>query len=266
MTRSHTTSAPPTGPDAATLTVRGLTVTYGGLRALDQVDLSLPAGHIVGLIGPNGAGKTTCIDAVTGFTSQTAGSITIADQRIDHLRAFRRTDHGLVRTFQSLELYEDLTVREHLMVSERRRRWWSGVRDALWPWPQSDPRVDAILDRLDLLGVAEQVPEVLSNGQRHRVALGRALAGRPRFLLLDEPAAGLDPGETEELAGILRSVAATGVGVLLVDHDMALVLGTCDHVVVLDFGRVIAAGSPAEIRGNPTVVRAYLGGPDPEAS
>jgi len=241
------------------LEVEGLTVSYGGLVAVDDVDLGVADGQIAGLIGPNGAGKTTCIDAIAGFTAGRAGSITFAGHRIDGLPPHRRARLGLARTFQSVELFDDLTLAENLVVAAAPVRWWSPILDAVAPARSRRVDVEWALTAVGLDGAGDLRPDGLSYGQRRLAGLARAIAGRPRLVLLDEPAAGLDTNETESLAERLRSLPELGISVLLVDHDMGLVLGTCEHITVLDFGRVLAAGPPATIRGDATVIEAYLG-------
>lgn len=241
------------------LEVRGLTVRHGGLVALDRVDLAVDQGEIAGLIGPNGAGKTTFIDTLTGFTPPASGALVFDGADVTDLPAHARARRGLVRTFQSLELFDDLTVRENLMVAATTPSWRDTVTDLFWPKPRHDARADEVLVDLDLMAWADRLPTALSNGQRHLVALARALVARPRLVLLDEPAAGLDAAETAELREVLERLPALGTSILLVDHDMALVLGVCHRVHVLDFGQVIASGTPAEVRSDPTVVAAYLG-------
>jgi len=243
----------------ALLEVRGLSVRYGGVAALSRLDLDVGAGEIVGLIGPNGAGKTTCVDALTGFTAPSGGSIRHRGRPADGLSPHQRARAGFTRTFQSLELFDDLSVRENLAVGASVPGWRSTLTDALWRKPVAGSGVDEVIDLLDMGPWAERQPRELSNGQRHLVALGRGLVGRPSLLLLDEPAAGLDTVETAALATVLRSLPGWGTSVLLVDHDMALVFGVCDRVYVLDIGRCIAAGSPASVRADPAVVAAYLG-------
>lgn len=241
------------------LRVANLTVHHGGLVALHDVSLSVPAGEIAGLIGPNGAGKTTFIDTLSGFTAPTSGRIELDGEPIDALGPHERARRGLVRTFQSLELFDDLTVRENLLVAAQRPGRWSLLGDLIRARRPEPEVVDEVLSQLDLGSVRERRTDELSNGQRHLVALGRALVARPRLLLLDEPAAGLDTRETAELGKILRTLPGTGVTVLLVDHDMSIVLGVCDTVHVVDFGGLIASGTPARIRNDPMVISAYLG-------
>ena len=241
------------------LQVDELTVVHGGLVALSAVSLSIEAGQITGLIGPNGAGKTTFIDTITGFTPPESGRITFACADITTASPHHRSRAGLVRTFQSLELFDDLSVRDNLLVATHTPTLWSTLTDALWPKAHASPETHAVLELLDLLPVADRLPTELSNGQRHVVALGRALVSSPQLLLLDEPAAGLDPAETATLAELLRRLPERGTTVLVVDHDMALILNVCDQVHVLDFGRVIASGPPASVRADAAVIAAYLG-------
>ncbi len=241
---------------------RGLSVRYGGVSANEDVDLEVPEGALVGLIGPNGAGKTTFLDAVTGFTPPSAGTIRFGGEVLDDVPAHRRAARGLVRTFQSLELFEDVSVRDNLLAAADRPGWRDLVRDLVRP-ERPTPGAEAADRALRLVGLeamAERQPTELSHGQRTLVGVARALAMQPRLLLLDEPAGGLDTAESEELGHRLRGlVDDDGISVLLVDHDMGLVFGVCDVIHVLDFGRVIASGTPEEIRRDPQVLSAYLG-------
>jgi branched-chain amino acid transport system ATP-binding protein len=244
------------------LEAKGLTVTYGGLNANDDIDLTCEAGKLVGLIGPNGAGKTTFIDAITGFTSITQGFVTFDGTDLAGLRPDARAKLGLVRTFQSLELFEDLTVRDNLLVAADRPRWYSFLTDIVWPRAgrnASAKQVDEALEAMQLTHLADIHPSELSHGQRKLIGVARALAAKPKLLLLDEPAAGLDTKESQLLGAHLRSFLDLDVSLFLIDHDMGLVLNVCDYIYVLDFGRVIAHGTPAQVRADPAVIAAYLG-------
>jgi branched-chain amino acid transport system ATP-binding protein len=222
---------------------RGVSVSFGGVRALTGVDLDIEPGQLVGLIGPNGAGKTTFIDAVTGFVRYD-GAVTLDGGSLNGLPPHVRARRGLARTWQTVELFDDLTVRENLTVAAR-----GGAAAS----------VDEELRLLDLEAAAEAMPWELTQAERKRAGIGRALVARPRLLCLDEPAAGLDARQSRELGMLLPGIASSGTAVLLVDHDMGLVLSSCDIVVVLDSGSVIARGSPAEVRADERVVAAYLG-------
>ncbi|MCU4186355.1 ATP-binding cassette domain-containing protein [Acidiferrimicrobium sp. IK] len=228
------------------LTVEEIGVRYGAVVAVDSVSFEVAEGLIVGLIGPNGAGKTTLIDALSGFAPCT-GSVSLVGAPLDGMRPDQRARAGLGRTFQAMELWDDLTVGENVGVSSR-----GGKRDA----------TTEITDTLDLLGIrslADRAVGELSQGQRQMVSIARALLGKPKVLLLDEPAAGLDSTESLWLGERLRAVRDGGVTIVMVDHDMGLVLGLCDEIRVLNFGEVIAAGPPDVIRADPVVASAYLG-------
>lgn len=273
---SPTTRPCPAGPDPAgragagevasvpamsLLQARNLTVTFGGVHAVRGVDLDVEAGSFVGLIGPNGAGKTTLIDAVTGFVSASAGIVELDGEDITSLTPAARAQRGLVRTFQSLELFEDLTVADNLRVCVETPRWWDPLVDAVRP-RRGDEVSEQVAWALDVVGLGDvraERPSELSHGRRKLVAVARALALRPTLVLLDEPAAGLDTTETARLGEHLRTLPDHGISVLLVDHDMGLVLGTCERVVVLDVGAVIANGPPEQIRADGRVIEAYLG-------
>ncbi|MFF3503440.1 ABC transporter ATP-binding protein [Streptomyces sp. NPDC003247] len=241
-----------------TLTIDALSVRYGGVAALTDVSLSIAPGELVGLIGPNGAGKTTFIDAATGF-APASGSVRLGETDLTRLSAARRSRLGLARTWQQAELYDDLTVRENLTVAASPSGFLHTVRDVIGVRTSEPPAVTTALDLLDLDDLADCATDELTQGQRKLVDVGRALACSPDVVLLDEPAAGLDSDESQVLGEHLRTVVTQGIGMLLVDHDMGLVMGVCDRIVVLEFGKVLAAGTPDQIRNDPRVVDAYLG-------
>jgi ABC-type branched-subunit amino acid transport system ATPase component/branched-subunit amino acid ABC-type transport system permease component len=237
-------------PDAPpALSLQDVTVRYGGVVAVDQVSLDVPAGSIVGLIGPNGAGKTTLIDATCGF-AHAAGTVQLDGRTLDGLGPHQRARAGLARTFQAIELYDDLTVDENVAVGQAALAGRS---------PATDAARQEVFELLGIGAVRHTPAGELSQGTRQLVSIARALVGKPSVLVLDEPAAGLDSTESHWLGERLRHIRASGVTILMCDHDMQLVLGLCDEVVVLDFGTVIARGTPAEVRADPTVAAAYLG-------
>jgi branched-chain amino acid transport system ATP-binding protein len=223
------------------LQATGIGVRFGGVQALDAVDLTVEEGRLVGLIGPNGAGKTTFVDALTGFVRH-RGTFELDGRDLAGLSPHRRAGLGVARTWQGIELFDDLNVLENLRVAS-----------------ESAEATEEALELLDLQWATEAMPEDLSQGQRKLVGIARAVAMRPRLLCLDEPAAGLDTTESEELGRRLRGLVERGTSTLLIDHDMGLVLSICDHIVVVEFGKLIAAGEPSSVRNDPRVVEAYLG-------
>ena len=242
------------------LELKDVGVRYGVVRALDGVSFGVQAGSITGLIGPNGAGKTTLIDSLTGMTSYT-GSIRFEGKPIDSWSAHQRSRAGIVRTFQSVELFRDLTVAENLLVYADAR----GLRDFLGRFRTSstlDKRIDEVLELFGVGWTKDRFPDDLPHGTQRIISIARALIARPKVLLLDEPAAGLEVGETRELASQLRRVVGeTDTTIFLIDHDMDLVLGHCDQIHVISFGQWVASGTPDQIRDHPEVHAAYLGIP-----
>jgi branched-chain amino acid transport system ATP-binding protein len=236
----------------------GVTVSFGGVRALVDVDLAVQPGQLVGLIGPNGAGKTTFIDAVSGFVEYT-GAVRLDGRDLAGMAPHRRARLGLARTWQSIELFDDLTVRENIGVAAYQPSPWSTARQLVGAVEQPAERLGVVLRTFGLEGRTEAIPTELSQAERKVVGVARSLAAAPRLVCLDEPAAGLDAVESETLGRQLREIADAGTALLLVDHDMGLVLSVCDHVVVLEFGKVIAQGSPNAVRRDPAVIAAYLG-------
>jgi branched-chain amino acid transport system ATP-binding protein len=233
----------------ASLHVDHVSVTFGGKHALTNVALTAQPGHVTGLIGPNGAGKSTLFDVISGLRRPNTGRVHLDGRDITRLGPARRSKHGLARTFQQLELFGRLSVRDNLRVAAE-----------LGPDHRHPTRVVThLLARLGLMSVADNLADALPTGVARLVEVGRALATRPTVLLLDEPAAGQDTTETHNFATLLRALAADGMTILLVEHDMSLVMTVCDHVHVLDLGRIIAAGPPEHIRTHEAVLAAYLG-------
>ncbi len=237
----------------ASLEVRDVTVRFGGNVALDMVNLATEPGCITGLIGPNGAGKTTLFNVITGLLPPSAGRVVLNGRDITGLSPTKRARLGLARTFQRLELFSLLTVRENVRVAADIRHGYSKDKD--------DPAevVEQIIDRVGLRDIADERVDALPTGQCRLVELGRSLATKPEVLLLDEPASGQDETETAQFAALLQELAAEGTVVVLVEHDVHLVMNVCQTVHVLDFGQIIAVGSPGEIQQNEAVLAAYLG-------
>jgi branched-chain amino acid transport system ATP-binding protein len=236
------------------LAVRDVSVSFGGLTALAGVSLDVDEGSITGLIGPNGAGKTTLFNVITGMQRPGGGAVSLDERDLLGLSPYRRSRLGLGRTFQRLELFGTLSVRENIVaaasMSMRRPRRRNRT---------SNQVAENVLDLLGLARVAEARADSLPTGTGRLVELGRALAARSRVLLLDEPASGQTVEETAQFASVLRSLAAEGLAVLLVEHDMDLVMSVCSEVYVLDYGKVISAGDPSRVQADPLVRSAYLG-------
>jgi branched-chain amino acid transport system ATP-binding protein len=273
---------PPAEPNGNTvLTVESVAVRFGGVAALSDANLSVQAGTVTGLIGPNGAGKTTLFNVISGLQTPDRGTVLLHDTDITRMRPHRRARLGLARTFQRLELFGTLSAGENVQVGlESSVKWWQWhhIRRT-FPWvkrgmptvagvPADEPTgpgsiavatSDRLLEGVGLGGLGAEQASAMPTGLARMVELARALAMAPKILLLDEPGSGLDDAESQALGVLLTTLAAGGMGVLLVEHDMELVMRICDYIYVLDFGDIIAAGTPEEIRLDPVVQAAYLG-------
>jgi branched-chain amino acid transport system ATP-binding protein len=235
------------------LEVIGVSVTFGGVAALTDVDLTVDAASVTGLIGPNGAGKTTLFNVVSGLLVPDRGRVMLEGEDITALKPYQRARLGIGRTFQRLEVFGSMTVRDNVRVAAEILKDW--MRDA----PDPLTVADEILERLGLTDVARERADRLPTGMARLVEVGRALAVRPKVLLLDEPSSGLDEQETDDLATLLEDLAEQGLGVLLVEHDVPFVMRVCAKVHVLDFGDILAVGTAAQIQRSAAVQRAYLG-------
>lgn len=247
------------------LEVRGLSRHFGGVRAVEEVSFSAKSGSILSIIGPNGAGKTTLFNCLTGFTKPTRGSVVLAGKEISGFPSDRITRLGIARTFQNIRLFREMTVRENVMVAQhatiasgllpavlRSRRFRDEERDVR-------ERAFEYLELLGIEGDSEKTAGSLSYGVQRRIEIARALATGAALLLLDEPTAGMNPQETEEMMGIIRNLRELGKTVILIEHDMKVVMGISEHIIVLDHGVKIAEGNPEEIKNNNMVIEAYLG-------
>jgi ABC-type branched-subunit amino acid transport system ATPase component len=253
------------------LAARGVTVRFGGITALDDVTISVPPSSIIGLIGPNGAGKSTLFAVLSGLLKPDGGTVEIDGTDVTAASPQRRAGLGLARTFQHPELFAGLTVREHLVLAHRvrhaRRRLWTDLIDFggfRRPPADEDKRIDDLMGALGLTELASAPAVGLPLGLSRLVEIARAIAVSPRVILLDEPSSGLDQAETEQFVAVLRRlVRLADVSLLLVEHDVDLVMGLCSEVSVLDFGKLIAHGTPEEVRAAPQVRAAYLGDAEP---
>jgi len=264
-----------TGHDVDVLTIEGVAVRFGGVAALSDANLKVKVGTVTGLIGPNGAGKTTLFNVISGLQTPDRGTVLLFDTDITRMKPHRRARLGLARTFQRLELFGTLSAGENVQVGlESSVRWWQWRHvKRSFPWVRRGGSTDEptgpgsivvatsdrLLEGVGLAGRGAEQASAMSTGLARMVELARALAMAPKILLLDEPGSGLDDAESQALGGLLTTLAAGGMGVLLVEHDMELVMRICDYIYVLDFGDIIASGTPEEIRRDPVVQAAYLG-------
>jgi branched-chain amino acid transport system ATP-binding protein len=273
MSESATTTATtPVDGRRALLEVDDVTIRFGGVAALDSVTFDIKEGEILGLIGPNGAGKTTCFNVMTGVYHATSGEVRFDGQNLAGRKRFEITKLGIARTFQNIRLFKAMTALENVMVGFDARSK-VGLLNALFRTPlhrrteaEAEATAFELLDFVGVRGRAEELAENLSYGDQRRLEIARAMATKPKLLCLDEPAAGFNPAEKQRLMDLIRKVRDQGYTVLLIEHDMRLVMGVTDRIVVLEFGRKIAEGTPAEIRDNPAVIAAYLGVDEDDAS
>ncbi|CAB4597061.1 unannotated protein [freshwater metagenome] len=235
------------------LETKDVVVRFGVLQAVSRASIEVIEGRVTGLIGPNGAGKTTCFNVITGLQEPTSGKVLFEGKDITGKNPYKRARLGIARTFQKLEVFGSLSARENILVAAEQRKTWdrSGFSPAAV--------CDEILEKTGLSDVSEFMVGTLPTGTARLVELARALASNPRVLLLDEPSSGLNEEETAEMATLLRTFVAEGLAVLLVEHDMSFVMGTCEYIHVLDFGTIIASGTPSEVQANSAVQAAYLG-------
>ncbi|MGV9293468.1 ABC transporter ATP-binding protein [Amycolatopsis sp. NPDC003676] len=254
------------------LKVDDVTVRFGGLVALDSVSFEIRRGEILGLIGPNGAGKTTCFNAMTGVYRPSSGQVLLEDKPLGKASRHGITQLGIARTFQNIRLFSEMTALENVVVGTDARHKTS-LLGALLRVPrhhrEEKQAIEKAMALLEFVGIADRAADRAKNlpyGYQRRLEIARALATEPKLLCLDEPAAGFNPAEKEELMGLIRTIRDDGYTVLLIEHDMKLVMGVTDRIVVLEFGKKIADGLPSEIRENPAVIAAYLGVPDDDVA
>ena len=252
------------------LELDGIGISFGGLRAVDDLSFSVRQGEIVGLIGPNGAGKTTVFNMITGVYKPTDGHIRWHGRDITGLAPHQVAAAGVRRTFQTIRLFSDMTVLENVVAGEHlqiRQKWWQGLLNTPAQRREERALIDRateVLQQLDLLDVAHEMATSLPYGAQRRVEMARTLVARPELIILDEPAAGLNELESAALNDTIRAIRDAGITVILVEHDMSVVMNVTDNIVVINFGKKIAEGKPEEIRTNPLVIEAYLGQDDEE--
>ncbi|MBF4161495.1 ABC transporter ATP-binding protein [Nocardioides sp. CBS4Y-1] len=243
------------GGHRALLEVDGVVVRFGGVVAVNEARFDVEAGTVTGLIGPNGAGKTTCFNVISGLQRPTSGKVWFDGRNVSNTPVHRRSKMGMGRTFQRLEAFGSLTVRDNVRVA-------ADIHSGALPLRRRSAGkvdIDALLERVGIAEYARERADSIPTGTARLLELARCLASQPKLLLLDEPSSGLDETETDDFGDLLRDLAAEGCAILMVEHDMDLVMGVCDTIHVLDFGSIIAQGDPAAIRNDPAVQKAYLG-------
>lgn len=252
--------------DGVRLRVRDISISFGGIKALDGVDLEVRGNEILSVIGPNGAGKTSVLNCICGFYTPERGSISFEEEDCTRLSPHKRAELGIGRTFQGVQLYPGMSVLDNIMAGRHVRMKTNIFQSALyWGWAKKEEKehravAEGIVDFLDMKSIQDKVAADLSYGLMKRVDLGRALALEPRILIMDEPVAGMNMNEKEEFAHFILNIRKDRkIPILLVEHDMGMVMDISDRIVVLDWGKVIAEGSPEQIKGDPRVINAYLG-------
>jgi len=249
-----------TGSDKPLLRLSGVSKSFGGIRALSDVSLTIGHNRIVGVIGPNGAGKTTLFNVITGAYRASAGELTLDDEPITQWPSYRIVRAGIARTFQNIRLFAGMTVWEHLLVAQPHQgAFVRRFLPARWADPAAATRAEEALVLFGLQNYRDSIARTLPYGVQRKVEMARALTASPKLLLLDEPVAGMNHEEATELRHLLLRLNERGLSILLIEHDMAFVMNLCQDVYVLDFGAIIAQGTPTEIRTNPVVLDAYLG-------